>query len=199
MNRSVGMVIVFLMLSLGFSGKVLAQDGLGEDYLQSNEQGYKLNVELEYLAPVDDDREIETTTLNILYSKANPRYEHVAFYYGASLSYATGYIIRKDKKFDNSAFGIGPILLVRYKPFEGDKFSFFIDASGALLIYNERFPAGGDYYNFAWRVGPTLSYQINERTSLSLSYRLLHISNGQHARNPAYNANGISLGITWSF
>lgn len=200
LNKWTGMILVVLFLFLGCAGRVMAEDGrLGEEAISFNESEYKIDIELEYLAPLDDDREIETTTLNILYGKTESRFEHVSFHYGLSMSYATGNINRHHKNYETSAFGIGPIFLVRYKPFTGDKFSFYVDASGALLIYNKDFPPCGDFYNFAWRIGPTLSYEVNDDLSINLSCRWMHVSNGQHARNPAYNAGGISLGVTMWF
>jgi lipid A 3-O-deacylase len=151
------------------------------------------------------ERQIDTLSLNILFSKKSSLDDRLSFYTGATITRAWGNIIHMGARQKNSAFGIGPVYLLRYKALQLAKSSLSFDMSGSLIFYSEDFPAGGDFYNFMWRIGPKFTYQINDNYLLNIGYKLMHVSNGQFSdnlptvHNPAYNANGISLSITKLF
>lgn len=165
----------------------------------------------EYLQPVDDDRDIET--FNIDFTSHLIRLDNInlSLYLGITGTYAHGSITQlegslgagtlKEVHLANAAYGLGPGLLMKFKLLEANKLSAHLQASGHLMIYNERFPAGGDYYNYMWRGGPLIEYEMGGLSALGLSYQRAHVSNGQGltARNPSYNAHGFALRYTGIF
>ncbi|MFQ5469725.1 MAG: acyloxyacyl hydrolase [Gammaproteobacteria bacterium] len=79
--------------------------------------------------------------------------------------------------------------------------SLHLIGSGNFIVYSERFPAGGDYYNFMRRAGPMVKYKIGNSMSIGLSYQQSHVSNGQglSSRNPSYDAHGFALRVASIF
>lgn len=165
----------------------------------------ELNLELEYLAPVDKDRQIETVSLNILIKKPEIfRLKQFDSYLGLTLTRAWGSINRTTINPDSSAFGLGPVFLIRKELWQNNRVQLFFDSSVGLIFYSKDFPAGGDFYNFMWRFGPKIKYQIDPNLAWNLSYKWMHVSNGQISHeepthNPAYNGVGFSLGLAWAF
>lgn len=165
--------------------------------------GSKSEIELEYLIPVEKVREIDTLSLNIL--KENSHDDRLSFYRGVTITRAWGNSIHLGVTRDSSAFGIGPVYLMRYQLLQNNWSTLSFDMSGGLIFYNEDFPAGGDFYNFMWRIGPKFTCQIDDNLLLNIGYKLMHVSNGQWSgssetsHNPAYNAGGFSLSITRLF
>jgi hypothetical protein len=70
-----------------------------------------------------------------------------------------------------------------------------LDGSAGVLLYNRDFPAGASRYEFMLRIGPTLSYRLNDGQDLSLTLRGMHVSNGQgfNPHNPEYNSVGAGV------
>ena len=125
------------------------------------------------------------------------------FYGGLTLSRARGTIIRRigsseagtlrDETFDSAATGAGPVLAIRAEFAHSGNVSASLDGSAGVLLYDRDFPAGASRYDFMFRYGPTLSYRLNDRQTLSVTFRGMHVSNGQgfNAHNPEYNAMGV--------
>ena len=107
----------------------------------------------------------------------------------------------KEVKFNNSAFGIGPGILLSFELIKFKKLSFHLNGSGNFILYNEKFPAGGEYHNFMWRGGPMIEYKMGNSRSIGLSFQLSHVSNGQglSSENPSYNGHGFALRFTGLF
>jgi hypothetical protein len=101
----------------------------------------------------------------------------------------------------SSAFGFGPSFGVRFDPLRIGPLSVGGDASGALVLYDKRFPAGGDYYDFAWRVGFSAAVRIDDRIRIIAGVRWMHVSNGQGIGpwNPSYEGFGIPVGVSFAF
>ena len=161
---------------------------------------YKLEFGAEYLWSVEDDREIQTMSFNAVIGKEFFKKIHLSPYGGITATYAWGNIIQlndnfQEVKYDNAAFGIGPVFMVRFEPLVYRGFSLGVDASGGIIFYTEDFPAGGDFYNFMWRIGPTVAWRINNKHAINAGYRWMHVSNGQGLgqHNPSYAAQGISV------
>jgi len=159
-------------------------------------------VEYEYLTPIDNDRNITTSSLNI-FKKISDEKNSLSSYSGITITRPRGEISFDGETSDSSSFGIGPVYLIRYEPFKFGKASVSLDMSGGFILYNEKFPAGGRVYNFMWRIGPQFIYKIGENSSLNIGYKLMHVSNGSSifgkGHNPAYNARGFSFGILTHF
>jgi len=160
---------------------------------------------IEYLSPTEDDRDIET--INVDYNSLITTFDklNLSTYWSVTATYATGSITQlegdinagtlKEVQFDNSAFGIGPGLLLNFRLIEFSGMSLHLNGSGNLIIYSERFPAGGEYYNFMWRGGPVVRYNLGKSKSIGFSYQVSHVSNGQglSSKNPSYDARGFAL------
>ena len=99
----------------------------------------------------------------------------------------------------SAVFGAGPIFLIRCEPFHVRWFAVSLDLLGGLVIYSDRFPPGGDIYNFTWRMGGALLFRLGPRLTLSVGARWMHVSNGQglNPGNPSYEGVGVPLGLTY--
>jgi lipid A 3-O-deacylase len=161
----------------------------------------QLEMELEYLAPVDGKRQIKTVLVNVFGNQPNCSGRRWSYYPGLTLTKAWGRLSWKNGEWETSACGVGPVFLIRRQLWRRDRLTLWFDSSVGLIFYSEDFPTGGDFYNFMWRVGPKLVYQFTDRSWLSIGYKLMHVSNGQlfhhgfPSHNPAYNAAGVSLSL----
>ncbi len=198
-------VCLIFLLTLLVTGSPVTTFGFPEE-----EKGgliaYGPEFELEYLAPTAERRrDIDTISFNIL--KEDHDHGRVGFYKGITLTRAWGEMTRLGVTSHCEAYGIGPTYLMRIGVKKWDKAALFLDMSGALILWDKKFPTNGDIYDFMWRIGPKFSYQIGKRTFLNIGYKLMHVSNGQwnwssmepSPHNPSYNAKGFSLAIVHSF
>lgn len=165
----------------------------------------KRTISIEYLSPTEDDRNIKSINIdfNTLILKIDKL--NLSLYAGISGTYATGDITQlegdinqgtlREVNYKNSAFGVGPGILLSFRLIEVSKLSFNLIGSGHFILYNKRFPAGGDYYNFMWRGGPMVEYELGNNSSIGVSYQDSHMSNGQCLcpRNPSYEGRGFAL------
>lgn len=158
---------------------------------------------VEHLWPNHLDRQIATTSANLLVGRNLWRRRWLAWRAGLTLTYANGYILQfderfRDVRFDTSAGGVGPAGSLRLQTPEQAGLRLALEASGGLLLYTRRFPAGGDIYNFMWRVGPSLEARVGRSFRLGAGIRWMHVSNGQGLRpqNPAYNSRGLSIWLS---
>ena len=178
----------------GFSGEN------NTDQAPSPESG--IEVELEYLSPWEDARNIDTLSFNIL--KGSSVNDRMSFYKGITITRAYGNITHLGEVLNSSAFGFGPDFMLRYQLKQWNQATLSLDMSGSLIIYSDNFPAGGDVYNFMWRIGPRFICPLGNNFSLNVGYILMHVSNGQWSdneetsHNPAYNASGFSFCISTS-
>jgi hypothetical protein len=130
--------------------------------------------------------------------------KNLVFYKGLTITRPWGSINRTEIDPDSSAFGIGPIYLVRKRWWRQERWQLITDFSGGLILYSNNFPAGGDIYNFIWRLGPKIIYRINHQLSWNIGYTIMHVSNGQishriPSHNPSYNANGVTVSLNRQF
>jgi len=164
--------------------------------------GSNHEIGLEYLTPLDDDRNLNTVSLNILTETLTEK-KNLSLSKGITITRPQGEIIFKGKLRDSSAYGIGPIYLLRYKPFHPGKLSVSLDMSGGFILYSKKFPAEGRIYNFMWRIGPQLIYKAGKNASVNIGYKLMHVSNGSSmfgkGHNPSYDAHGFSLSVLTHF
>ncbi|MCM0758013.1 acyloxyacyl hydrolase [Sporomusa sphaeroides DSM 2875] len=159
----------------------------------------KIELNWDYLGPIKSKRDLDTVSLHILkkISETNDR----SVYRGITITRPQGDVTLKSygQPEDSSAVGIGPVYLLRHEKYISGKLSAALDVSGGFILYNKRFPAGGEYYNFMWRIGPQLIYKFNENSSLNVGYIGMHVSNGLSGHNPGYDARGVSIGFTANF
>lgn len=167
---------------------------------------FKFESGLEYMMPYDRGRQIKTVSVNLMAGVEFFRKVHLSLYGGATACYAYGYILQwndffEDVRYDNRAFGAGPAFLIRFEPVVYDKLSVGMDIGGACIFYSRDFPAGGDIYNFMWRLGGSINYRINEKYAFGVSGKWMHVSNGQglNPHNPSYEAGGTSVQLVRYF
>lgn len=197
-------IIAVLLICQALVYPVYANAKQSEENAPEVKEPYEIGVE--YFWPASRDRQIHTTVVNILKRSNYLDDLHITTYAGLTVNYAWGHIIQKDPfgqdiEYSNSAFGIGPLFHARWSPLTLDDLTFSIDASGGIMLHNREFPAGGDLYNFIWRIGPSISYQDSDKQTLIFGFRMMHVSNGQGLTrgNPAYDAAGISLTVSRYF
>lgn len=154
-------------------------------------------IEFEYTTPIGNERDLNTLTVHSMQKLSTVNGHDL--YRGFTLTRPRGDIFWEGQTLNSSAFGLGPVYMLRFEKPYSAKFAGAIDVSGGLMLYNKRFPAGGEYYNFMWRIGPRLLYRLNQTTQLQLGYTWLHVSNGLSKKNPGYDSNGISFGIMHNF
>ena len=196
------MIIINLLLLVS---SVKSYGNTGDEEFRFNRFEPNFEIESEYLTPIQSARQIDTASMNLLFRKNDYISDNSSVYLGITITRAWGDIIRPWGKVDNSAWGIGPMAMKRYQLMNWDKSCLSFESSVGLILYNEDFPAGGEFYNFMWRIGPKYTCYINENSIFSIGYKLMHVSNGQFSgnsrasNNPAYNAKGISISITRKF
>ena len=164
-----------------------------------------VRISLEHLYPTDDSRDITTVNLNTFIRIKKIEAINLSILAGLTSTYATGDITQlegdinegtlREVKYENEAVGIGPAIRLDLRLWQGYNFSFHLEGSGSVILYNKDFPAGGDRYNFMWRGGPALKYDIRDKHNIGLGYLWMHVSNGQGlgSDNPSYDAQGLSL------
>ena len=171
-------------------------DVINNNSVTSWDTSSDLEIELEYLTPLIDNRNIKTISFNVL--KETSDNGHFSFYYGCTITRAWGNIVYHQEKLESSAFGIGPVCLMRDNIFQGLRSSLGLDMSVGLILYSEDFPADGRIYNFMWRIGPKFRYQLSDNLVLNCGYKWMHVSNGHFSgdRNPGYNADGYMVSLS---
>ena len=152
----------------------------------------------DYTTTNNNERYLDTTSLHILKQIA-PTHHHKTLYRGITVTRPRGDIIWEYEEHNSSAVGIGPVYLLRYEKPQSGKLSQAFVLRGGFILYNKKFPYGGQYYNFMWRIGPQLIYKMNEHSSITVGYTLMHVSNGLRTHNPGYDSHGISWGFVAKF
>jgi len=192
--------ILVLILLVGFLRDALAQQDTLSKALSRRPSKFKVGFGGEYLWPVERRRDIQTISFNALAGKEYFRKIHLSPYGGITATYAWGNILQLNDsslqvRYENAAFGAGPVFILRFEPLVYKSFSLGGDFSTGVIFYSRNFPAGGDFYNFMWRTGPTIAWRISDNYSINAGYRWMHISNGQGLknRNPYYPAQGVSV------
>lgn len=172
------------------------------DTVKSKKAKLKLEPGLEYLTPVYGHRSIQTISANVFlggeYFKKTP----LTIYCGLTVTYAWGTIIQYndnfiDETYKNQALGLGPVFLIRFEPIAYKGFSLAPEFSGGFILYSNKFPYGGEIYNFMWRVGGSICYRINTEYSVTVNSRWMHVSNGKGLvpQNPSYEGWGLGIGF----
>lgn len=156
---------------------------------------------VEYLAPTKADRRIQTVSADLGLAYTLSTRHQVAVGLSLTPTYAVGHIFQLDStlqrvRYETSALGIGPTVRLRALPIPLGPIRLGVEGSAGLLLYTERFPAGGDYYNGMLRAGPIAGITVSPSTRLLLSAKWTHVSNGQGLGpfNPSYEAWAFSMG-----
>lgn len=188
MRRLIYLLVVFSFFMILMPGKAYC-----------NAANSELELDWDYLTHVHfKDRYIDTVSLHILENVSKK--DNRSVYRGITITRPHGYIINDNgQNKDSSAVGIGPVYMIRNEKYHSGKLSAALDMSGGFIVYDKKFPSGGEYYNFMWRVGPQFIYKASENSSVNIGYMLMHVSNGLKGHNPSYNAHGFTLGLVTKF
>ena len=160
----------------------------------------KAEIQMDYLEHRGERRYIDL--YNIHAFRQYKEMHGMSLHWGVTVSRAVGSWAEKDTpdvRLDSSAVGAGPAYMIRWTKPLGSKWEASLDATGAVLVYNDMHPAHTRNYGFMWRIGPRVTYKFNDRNALSVAYLGHHVSNGQRTRNPGYNGVGFSIGYRYSY
>ena len=194
-----------MLLLPALTGNASCQAQEKANVLPETQSGREIMVELQELGPVERDRKIRTTNLDFLFRIKRFDTPDFKFYGGLTVSRSRGTLARRtgsfaagtleDETFDSAATGAGPVLAIRAEFAHSGNVSASLDGSAGVLLYDRDFPAGASRYAFMFRYGPTLSYRLNDRQTLSLTFRGMHESYGQgfNAHHPEHNAVGVGV------
>lgn len=198
---------VFIMFFFLPGVQVNAQGKVKSDsiYISENAQS-KLELGIEYLYPTRFSNQIQTITIDGFYWKKHFKDIRMIVSAGLTASYAWGYSTQWEPSGDTifiasdyktSAFGIGPVLQISPTIIKTKRFSVIAEANGGILLYNRKFPYGGDVYNLMFRTGPSVAYRLENGHLMKIGCRWMHVSNGKGYgnQNPFYEAIGISLSV----
>jgi lipid A 3-O-deacylase len=184
-----------------------AADGNGPESVRG--PGTRVLFSVDYFLPTGEDRDIRTFNMNLYALLGEIEILRLSLNPGLTATYATGSIRQlegklsegtlREVRYDNRAFGLGPGLSVELRLLRLERLSILLSGIGSFIIYDKRFPAGGEYYNFMWRGGPVLRFALFADRFIGISYQWMHVSNGQGtgSRNPSYDARGVIL--QWIF
>lgn len=194
--------ILVVVLITSFATNLAAQD--------NSQESKEIYYGIEYLGSVEADRNIDTYNVDMYYPIKAFNQLNLSVYAGATITSANGDITQlegeldegtfREVNYENSATGIGPGLLIDWKYPISQRLFLHVEGIGNLLFYNEKFPAGGNHFNFMWRAGPSVQYDFGS-TAVGLGYHWLHVSNGRGKgpKNPTYDAEGAFLRFSSSF
>lgn len=154
--------------------------------------------ELEYYQPTHDNRQIQSIFSNALFG-AQILKKVLVVEFGFTWTNAWGSIIQDGTRLETAVLGAGPIFLIRCEPFHIRWFSISLDILGGIVVYTDKFPPGGDVYNFTWRLGGALLFRLTDQLTLTVGARWMHVSNGQglNKGNPSYEGVGVPIGLTY--
>ena len=200
-----------MLLMPPLTGNASCQAQERANALPKTQAGREIVLELEKLGPIEGNRQIHTTNLHFLFRMKSLDIGYFKLYGGLTLSRARGTIsyrtgsfeagTLKDETFDSTASGAGPVLAARVELGRSGSVSASVEGSAGVLLYDRDFPARASRYEFMLRIGPTLSYRLNEMQDLSLMFMRMHVSNGQgfNTHNPEYNASGFGVQFSGAF
>lgn len=109
----------------------------------------------------------------------------------------------------NNTWGVGIRPFFRFHLINRPGASFFFQSGAGLILFKERFPKPSGFFgdfregtrlNGSPRYGLGVSYKLKDRLTLNAGIWHDHFSNGNRAgkdRNPGYDGNGFSLGMSW--
>jgi hypothetical protein len=197
-------IVIVVIIFLSNSGLIVrAQQEHKEDPFVDRSS---FSVSADYLVPTRFTNQIRTASLHALYRKNYFKRISVLMSVGVSTTYAWGYSRQWHQISDSlwqafdyptSAFGAGPLLQIEHAFIKAKNFWITAEASGSCLLYTNRFPYGGDLYNFMIRTGPSFVYKIKKKCLIKIGYRWMHVSNGQGVgnQNPFYEGYGFNISL----
>jgi len=199
-RKTVNFVVAILMCFIFFDTQ--AQETAITELYKSG-SSYK-SIYIEFYDSEDYDRDIQIINLNI--EQGYYILPNFSVNVGANVLFTNGHRTeignRGEENTDARVVGTGLSGLLRLDIFTFRKNSVFIDGGLGLVFTSDDFPPGGTFWNLMSRYGAGLSINIKPNMNLGLGLRHIHFSNGKgigHPRNPAYDGNGVYLGLIYDF
>jgi lipid A 3-O-deacylase len=192
------LLLLFIFQGYTQPGQLSDSAGLNKSYSS------KLEFGAEYLVPTRFSNKIETISFSAFFWKKHFKSISVMFNVGVISTFGWGNIVQTKEisetiidvtSYKSSAFGLGPALQTQFAPIQIKRFSLVLEVNGGFILYTNRFPYGGDVYNFMFRTGPSLTYRIKNNSFIKIGYRWMHVSNGKGygPQNPFYEAQGVNV------
>ena len=210
-NRRLKITVLSMLLLPALCGNASCRAQEKGNTVPETQAGQEMIVEVQELVPIESDRSIRTTNLDLLFRIRDFDTPDFKFHGGLTVSHARGTITRqtgsfqagtlKEETYASTATGAGPVLAVQTELGRSGNLSASLHGSAGVLLYDRDFPWGASRYEFMLRYGPTVSYRLNDRQDLSLTLRGMHVSNGQgfNSHNPQYNALGFGVQFLGAF
>ena len=166
----------------------------------SEEKNHRAEIQADYFQHRGERRYINLYNLHVF--RQYKEMHGMSLHWGLTVTRPVGSWAEKDApdvRLDSGAVGVGPSYMVRWTKPLGKKWEASLDLTGGLMVYNKVHPAHTRNYDFMWRIGPRLTYHLNDRNALSTAYLGHHVSNGQRTKNPGYNGVGVSIGYRYTY
>ena len=192
-----------LMLGSFLSVGVWAKEVVNKSQLYRADSTYR-STYVEYYDSENYDKDIQIISLNL--DRGYYLFRNFSIVGGSSYLLTQGHRTELGRRGETqlSAQVVGAALsaFIRLDVITYRNNSVFIDGGFGLLLTAKEFPPGGTVWNFISRYGAGLSINLESQVNLMLGVRHIHISNGKgvgHPRNPAYDGNGLYMGVTYGF
>jgi hypothetical protein len=97
----------------------------------------------------------------------------------------------------SDALGAGAGVTARWTILDFDRFRFFVDGAGDLILIDRPFPPHGSIYDFFLHPAVGVGARVSDSYWIEAAARFAHISNGQgfDAANPTWDGEGLVLGV----
>lgn len=204
-NNKISLIAIatFVVFITNFSNLHAQQCCETDPFLQYNSL---LGTGADYLVPTRLSNKIKTISAHTVVWKRYFKDISILMKAGITTTYAWGYsrqwypisdFVWYAIDYKTSAYGAGPFLQIEHTIIKTKNISLLGEGSAGCILYDKRFPYGGDIYNFMLRTGPSIAYKINSNSFIKVGYRWMHVSNGQGSgnHNPFYEAQGINVGF----
>ena len=166
----------------------------------NEEKNRRAEIQADYFRHRGERRYINLYNLHVF--RQYKEMHGMSLHWGLTVTRPVGAWAEKDApdvRLASGAVGVGPSYMVRWTKPLGKKWEASLDLTGGLMVYNKVHPAHTRNYDFMWRIGPRLTYHLNDQNALSIAYLGHHVSNGQRTKNPGYNGVGVSIGYRYTY
>ena len=95
-------------------------------------------------------------------------------------------------------YAAGLQLILRHHLWQRERFSLFADVGGGIFRGDDYVPSGGTHFNFTFRSGLGITWQLRDRMHLLGGIRYFHLSNAARRgilRNPSVNGTEGYIGL----
>lgn len=153
---------------------------------------------LEHFHSEDNDKPIQITQFNA--EMSHYVVNRLAMGVGFSGMIGRGTRFIQFEPFDSNAVGLGASGFFRFDVANFSHHNLYVETGYGILLTANRFPSGGTRLNGTVRHGIGYNVRLKSGQFLFFGWRWIHISNGRGfvPDNPAYDGNGIYLGLKFA-